>query len=163
MPQQDIAIEICPESFAQSRRGNVTGGIYWKVGDQCFPEYGWNDFALVLINAWIESVMRLINQESTSEILHFMDGPFFMRFVSQKKIITCQFIESRHNDREIIEIQWAGSADQLFQALFNVAQTISQACQDFNHIEPDLQLLKSNQLSLQKFIAKQGRRGPRKP
>jgi hypothetical protein len=64
---ETISIEICPDSLAQSKRGTVTGGIYWKIGDHCFPEFGWNDFALILINAWMESVMRLINKESTSE------------------------------------------------------------------------------------------------
>ena len=104
------------------------------------------------INVWIESVMRLIHQESTSEILHFMDGSFFMRFVPRKNIITCQFIESRHDDKKIIKMQWAGSADQFLEALINVSDAILIACQAFHNIETALQLLKSHQIRLQKIM-----------
>lgn len=146
----DLSIGLNLQSIAQSKSGNVTGVIYWKIGTVSFPENGWNDFVLVLINAWLESAIRLINRESTNEVLHFMDGPFIVKCKSRGSRSTCKFIESKSND--LIECEWDGQTIVFAKIVLNASYAILPACQQFKNIESELEILETNQARLRKLL-----------
>lgn len=37
---------------------------------------GWNDFVVVVLGWWVAAVLRLSQNDSASERIHFMDGPY---------------------------------------------------------------------------------------
>ena len=57
----------------------IFGNIYFENDDVIFPEKNWNDFVVVIVNWWSESLYRLINNETVSEELEFMDGPLSIK------------------------------------------------------------------------------------
>jgi len=66
-----------------SRSCSVTGSIWWRFADKTFPEAGWNDFPIVILEWWGSSILRLLNRISDQETLSFMDGPFALRLQIQ--------------------------------------------------------------------------------
>jgi hypothetical protein len=47
-----------------------------KLGEIWFPHECWDDFALVILDWWIQRVVGLCRGDTTSAKLDFMDGPF---------------------------------------------------------------------------------------
>lgn len=54
----------------------ATGDIVLELGSVVFPATGWNDFVIVILEAWISALVRLVQNTSTRELVHFMDGPY---------------------------------------------------------------------------------------
>jgi hypothetical protein len=53
----------------------MTGTIWLRLGDVDFPEAGWNDFVVLILDAWVAALLQLLRGESEHAIVHFMEGP----------------------------------------------------------------------------------------
>jgi hypothetical protein len=69
-------IVVDDESLERSKSGAIWGRVYFENGDQFFPEEGWTDMALPLLNAWLEALVRIASHSTREETVWFMDGPF---------------------------------------------------------------------------------------
>jgi hypothetical protein len=70
-----------PRTIHRSKRGNVTSTFYLVIGEQPFPEEGWNDFSETLFIELESVVDRLVDAAVGSNYeFHFMDGPFLVVF-----------------------------------------------------------------------------------
>ncbi len=70
---------VCAADQARcSPRGAVTGPIYLRLPNACFPEEGWDDFPVVLLGWWAQALARLASGGGGAEKLQFMDGPYFV-------------------------------------------------------------------------------------
>ena len=56
-------------------QGPATGGIWLVTGGSEFPRAGWNDFIVVVLGWWSSAILRLLENNSGMERVHFMDGP----------------------------------------------------------------------------------------
>src|SRR5204862_8332605 len=70
-----------PQSIRPGRKGPPTAEIWVVLGGMPFPEPHWNDFAVVIIEAWIVGALRLL-RGSGLERVHFMDGPYLVEMTS---------------------------------------------------------------------------------
>ncbi len=57
-------------------QGPATAGIWLTLNGSHFPMIGWNDFVVVVLGWWVAAVLRLLQSDSASELVHFMDGPY---------------------------------------------------------------------------------------
>ncbi len=57
-------------------QGPATAGIWLTSNGSHFPMTGWNDFIVVVLGWWVAAVLRLLQNDSASERIHFMDGPY---------------------------------------------------------------------------------------
>lgn len=63
-----------------SKRGAITGEIYFQIMDTYFPGENWNDFVVIILTWWNKSVEILATSSiGTTANLSFMDGPFNIR------------------------------------------------------------------------------------
>lgn len=62
-----------------NNKNSVFGVVYFHENDFYFPDKNWNDFIIILFEWWSSSIFKLLNNESISEDLSFMDGPFVVR------------------------------------------------------------------------------------
>ncbi|GAA3622538.1 hypothetical protein [Flavivirga jejuensis] len=53
----------------------IFGNIYFEENEYAFPEKGWNDFVIIILNWWAKSILKLLKNISIEEELDFMDGP----------------------------------------------------------------------------------------
>jgi hypothetical protein len=63
-------------SIAFRPSGPATGDIALLVDGTPFPLAGWNDFVVVIVEAWISALLRLLQGASETERVHFMEGPY---------------------------------------------------------------------------------------
>ena len=71
-------------------QGPVTAGIWLVTGDTEFPMVGWSDFAVVILGWWMAALLRLLRNESRTERVHFMDGPYAVE-ISRTALGTLHF------------------------------------------------------------------------
>ena len=64
------------KTLRQGGVGPATGNVWVMLGDVAFPQIGWNDFAVVVLEAWVSAILRLLRSVSRNELVHFMDGPY---------------------------------------------------------------------------------------
>src|SRR4051794_37491721 len=69
-------IVIDPTTFRLSSLGPSTGELWVSVGDYAFPAERWNDFVVVILEAWASASLRLAKGSTAVERVHFMDGPY---------------------------------------------------------------------------------------
>lgn len=72
----DVALIVDASNIAVRASGPATGTIIVKVGDVLFPTADWNDFVVVIVEAWLSALRRLAAQETESERVHMMEGPY---------------------------------------------------------------------------------------
>ncbi len=63
-----------------TKRGDtIFGNIYFENNTIIFPEKVWNDFIVIILNCWMEELVKLKKNEKISAELLFMDGPLSMK------------------------------------------------------------------------------------
>src|SRR5690348_1203289 len=72
----EARLVVDPSSISLRASGPATGDIVLMVGTVAFPMAGWNDFVLVILEAWTSALLRLVRGTSDSERVHFMEGPY---------------------------------------------------------------------------------------
>lgn len=84
---------------------NATGVIFWDVGGYAFPEIGWNDFVLVLVEWWSAACLRLLRKGARTEELRFMDGPFWVVIEGGVDDARMRCVDGRRGVRVVREFQ----------------------------------------------------------
>lgn len=64
------------ETLRPGNAGPATGNIWVVLDHSAFPVEGWNDFVVVILDAWVSGLLRLLRGLSDRELVHFMDGPY---------------------------------------------------------------------------------------
>jgi hypothetical protein len=59
--------------------GPATGDIELVMGSTRFPGAGWNDFVIVVLDAWVTALLRLVRRQPDAERVHFMEGPYVVK------------------------------------------------------------------------------------
>lgn len=72
----NIHIVVEPETIRPGHSGPATGTIWLMLNRKAFPDYGWNDFVVVILEAWASAIERLLVGASDHEVVHFMEGPY---------------------------------------------------------------------------------------
>jgi hypothetical protein len=65
-------------------QGPAIAGIWLTINGSHFPMIGWNDFIVVVLGWWTAAILRLLQNESASERIHFMDGPYAVEISRMK-------------------------------------------------------------------------------
>ena len=71
-----LLINANPRTLKRAVRGPMTGDIWITLGRESFPSPRWNDFVVVILCAWANSVLRIVRGESARERVLFMEGPY---------------------------------------------------------------------------------------
>lgn len=92
----DIVLE--PDSIQVSQGDfsrQVFARIYCVTGDACFPEQGWDDFALIVLEWWSQQWFNLA--EGRAAEFQFMDGAFHFTSLPAAKPgeVAVSFYENR--------------------------------------------------------------------
>ncbi len=145
--EPETYITIVPDSFAQMSSGQITGAICFQFGEKAFPDPDWNDFVVVVLCWWIESVIQLVDGIKERAELWFMDGPFSVRlFTKGTAGWSLECIHRRKN--EVVEYSTRVEPMHMLKSLLSVADETIDQCQKNEWTLSDLDLLitRSNQM-----------------
>lgn len=69
-------IVINETSIIEGKSGQITGEIYFETSRGGFPEKNWNDFVVVVLSWWTNSLANLLLNDENETNFYFMDGPY---------------------------------------------------------------------------------------
>jgi len=72
----DARLIVDPSTILLRTSAPARGDIALEVRGVVFPAAGWNDFVVVILEAWLTALVRLMRHASDAERVHFMDGPY---------------------------------------------------------------------------------------
>lgn len=82
----------------------LTGQIYWSIDNLYFPEKGWNDFVLTVLEWWLDNFNNVFNNETFLSQFRFMDGPFWVCLYGNGPTVKLTFVDGRHSNHTVQEI-----------------------------------------------------------
>lgn len=133
----DARLIVDTETFHPGGVGPATGGIWLDATSVVFPLAGWNDFVVVIVEAWAASLLRLLGGSSDREVVHFMDGPYRVELTAASKgEVTLRAI---HNEREIACVH--ASVVPLLESILAAGEATLLACRRCEHWSADVERL----------------------
>lgn len=133
-------------SLSVNSSGVATGNIELVLGEVSFPAPGWNDFIVVILEAWVSALVRLIRKTSTAERVHFMEGPYAVD-MSRLDIATIRLraLERPNQQRLVIDTP---ALSMMKNATF-AATDVLLACRSCGHRSDDVARLQGAAEALQ--------------
>lgn len=118
--------------------GPATGSVWLALGEGAFPVRDWNDFIVVVLDAWVSALLRLLSGASRSEIVHFMGGPYAVEldFISARAF-RLRAIEGGHDEKACVDT----SALPLIENLLAASEAVLNVARDKNCWSTDAEKL----------------------
>jgi hypothetical protein len=111
MPDQfRIKVQADADIIRSRSRGKhpIVCPIAICIGSRCFPHPDWDDFALTILDWWLQQVVELQRGNSRVADLQFMDGPVSVRMTPSSASLWK--VECLRQGRETI-VEIAGECD----------------------------------------------------
>lgn len=145
MSQINILID---KNSVMKNDDKITGKICFNIDKNYFPDSNWNDFVIIILNWWINSLLN-IYKESQFDLM-FMDGPFLVRInIDNKKKINVKLIERRKKEKIIYTC--LSDISDLLKAVINTTKELIDYIDNKKWISTDITELKKSFLQLNKF------------
>lgn len=124
-------IKISFDTLSINSRKTITGEIYFSIDDFFFPEQGWNDFVVVILSWWHNSLIKLI--QGMNDCVYefdFMEGPLFVKGTKiSNEVIKLEFIKEKL-DSKVVYYSCKSSIIQFKKTLLNATK---QLLNEFKH------------------------------
>lgn len=134
----DFQVIVKPSTFEVSQSSALTGQIWMQLGDEAFPEAGWNDLALVIVGWWCQAVSGLPAKTGSECDLRFMDGAFLVAVTRETDGRLC--LTARAAGRVVTSV--GGCTEELLrQQLVAAGEVVLQYCEQHSLINDDVRTL----------------------
>jgi hypothetical protein len=134
----DARLIVDPSSIAFRSSGPATGDITLLLDGGPFPSAGWNDFVLVVLQAWISALVRLAQQTSQNERVHFMEGPYAVDVGPLRNgLVRLRAIERPHRERALVDV----GILPLMEDAMTATNHVLEACKRAGHKTADVDRL----------------------
>lgn len=67
------------ETLRRSKKGTISGQVWLDFEEGTFPEKNWSDIAVAVVLAFLSATEKIISGRSDSEMVYFLDGPFYVQ------------------------------------------------------------------------------------
>jgi hypothetical protein len=143
-------IVVNSETFRLGSSGPSTGEIWIVLDGGAFPALGWNDFIVVILEAWLGALLRLLRGASQLERVHFMEGPHEV----EVRRLTSGLLQLCALDRGIAKFRTNVSAAPLAEDALIAAKSVLEACRQVGDTSIDAERLEQALTILQEEVAK---------
>jgi hypothetical protein len=146
-----VQVRIVDQSVQANTRGAVTGVVFFDFGEFQFPESGWNDSIVVVLEWWLSALVELLRGTTTEAELRFMEGPLCVEVeqdLDQRCEIRC--IEGRSRR---LRYECEGSVCDLLRSILAAAVHVRTICRHHGWHSSDIEAL-DTKISLARLLAK---------
>ena len=153
----NVRIVVDAKTIRSGSAGPVTGNVWIMLGHLAFPFQNWNDFVVVILEAWAAAVVRMLRGVSEHERVHFMDGPY----VVEVSCVSEGVLRLRAIERARQELERACEdtrALDFINGLLDCAEEVLAACRqgdcwsiDADKLEATLPLVREEAAKLTKL------------
>jgi hypothetical protein len=131
-----VGLVVDPSSISMRASGPATGNIALAVGGITFPTIGWNDFIVVVLEAWLGAILRIVRRTSNAERVHFMEGPYVVDLTRlETGAIQVRAIDRPNRQRAIVEATPLSLVDNAIGAADGVLAFCRE--RDFRSVDVD--------------------------
>ncbi len=123
-------------TFSRTKLGRTTGVIFCSLEGYDFPVYNWDDFPIVILGWWIDSLNSLGEEGSSQELL-FMDGPFALNLT----VVERGWCEIEGVEGGVISSLGIYSIDEIKSSFNETAREIIDFCIEKNWDYEDVRSL----------------------
>lgn len=128
-----LTVVVDVASLRRSATGSITAGIWFEAGDECFPENGWNDFAVVILGWWLSELRALParNNPRATARLEFMDGPVEVEIRAPEAMASpwvATWVRRGDRRRAVRELPFA--AVGLLSSVEDAARALLRSCEE---------------------------------
>lgn len=117
--------------------GPETGDIWVEVDGVPFPRSGWNDFAVVIVQALASAVGSVAAGDTNLKRVHFMEGPYLLSLRLELKMLVVVRFEASGRERGLVKIPMA----DLLERTIQVADRVVSACNALGALSDDAKRL----------------------
>lgn len=147
----DVRLILDPSSIGFRSSRPATGNIALLVDGAPFPSAGWNDFVVVILDAWIRALVRLAQHASQNERVHFMEGPYAVDMGHLRNgVVRLTAIERPHRERALVDV----GILPLMEDATTAANLVLDACRRAGHESADADRLDAALASLSREASK---------
>lgn len=135
--------------------GPAIAGIWLVTGRDGFPMVGWTDFVVVLLGWWSRAILRLLGNNSGTERVNFMDGPYAVELsMAQSGKLRFRMFAGFSGGREAA----VGEADikRFISELATQSRKLLDECRLREWWSPDAEALTSHLHDLERQLAAWG-------
>jgi hypothetical protein len=98
----DVRIVVDAKTIRPGSAGPATGDVWIVLGQREFPFQNWNDFVVVILEAWAAVVVRILRGFSKLERVHFMEGPYMVEVsCASGGLLRLRAVERAQQEQEI--------------------------------------------------------------
>jgi hypothetical protein len=152
----NVSFEIDVASLEARLSGAITANICLRLGEHEFPARNWNDFAVVISEWWASALQRLLEGNSSRELVDFMDGPYAVEITATSSG-ELSFRTLRGVNRETQVTSCQGVPATLFiQDFIGQARDLLRACERQNYWTDDVKGLQASLNLLSKELIRKG-------
>jgi hypothetical protein len=142
-PTMNIA-ELHTGEVSRSASGAITGTLYLKLGEDCFPDVNWSDFVVVVLEWWCSALERLHRGEPGPLRVPFMDGPFRadLEALTDGRLAVTLVTWQRSEDEEVHHA--AVDRDHLTHSVVVAARATLHLCRQRGWASRDIEALRDS-------------------
>ena len=142
--KSSVRVEVLPESFSQRMSGAINGVVWLTIDGNAFPAQQWDDFPVVILNWWLQSLNGLVTNQSKRARCNFMDGPFWFEVkTAQNGELMLRFYRSSKAGDEL-RMQVRSSLSMIVETMRSAAKTVIDVCKKEGWHSSDLEQLISS-------------------
>lgn len=137
--QEMIELEL--DRIERSKRGQIACPIYFSFEGQHFPELGWFDSPVVILNWWMNAYLNVKHGLKKRVEFLFMEGQCKLRvqfIVGGKLYIECLW----GREKEEVEASFEVKQEDLEESLQNATSKLLKVCDDKNWESEDIKKLR---------------------
>lgn len=146
----EVRLVVEPSAISLRTSAPVTGDIALVVRGVVFPVAGWNDFVVVILEAWLSALVRILRHASDAERVHFMEGPYAVDMTRLNTgAIRVRALDRPDRERSVAEVMPLVLAEDAV----NAAEGVVAFCRAQGHRATDLDRLETALAELRREVA----------
>ena len=149
---KEARLVVDDSSFSFRPPGPATGEVVLLLDGTAFPLAGWNDFVVVIVDAWISSLLRILQRASETERVHFMEGPYAVDIGplegNSLRLRAFKRSDSEHTALDVLFLPLVESAISAAEDVLRASRNARHRSRDTDHLDTALVAL---QMEVSKF------------
>jgi hypothetical protein len=138
---------LIDKNSIENNNNKITGKICFYINNNYFPDSDWNDFLVIVLNWWIDSLVNIISNNKLYYDFMFMDGPFLVRVnLKNEKKIKLNLIKRGIKEKAIYSCE--SDINELAEVIFKTTKEIINFVEYKNWISDEINELKKSFLQL---------------
>ena len=127
----------------------ITGQIWIDLNDSEFPSKYWSEFPIIILNWWLENLILLTNNNQTSCMCNFMDGPYSFEVIVESDSKWKIYFMKSDSKEDFCQFQMYLQPQELLGEILESEKNIIEFCKRNDWESKEIENLRNSVASYQ--------------